>query len=148
MATTNYNISGSIRGFKIQDPFLDVASTTLPRTIKQLFKWCKYYSVSNPLVNAVINKIILYPIQKLTFENTESHPDPQIPKRYEDLFIRNLNVRLRLKELSKDYYTYGIAIASVYFPFDRYLVCPACGEKIPFDRYDPKKRVRVFAKFR
>lgn len=52
-AQTRGRIHGSpVQGVNYPSPFFDIAHTYLPVTVKQLFRWCRYYFLTNPLINA------------------------------------------------------------------------------------------------
>src|SRR3972149_6503936 len=56
---------GGVSGVNYPSPFFDVAHTYLPTTIKQLFKFCKYYFLTNPLINAIVMKLSEYPVMDI-----------------------------------------------------------------------------------
>lgn len=109
-------------GVNYPSPFFDVAHTYLPNTVKQLFRWCRYYFLTNPLINATVFKLSEYPITDLIID----HPDPKVRKRWEEYFQDHLRFRAMQVELGLDYHTYGNTLVSMGFPFKKYLRCPTC----------------------
>ena len=48
---TRGRVQGSLtQGVNYPSPFFDVAHTYLPTTVKQLFRYCRYYFMTNPLL--------------------------------------------------------------------------------------------------
>lgn len=115
-------VDGS-RGFGIQypSPFFDVAQQFLPTNQHELHKWCRYYFLTNPVINAACSKLAEYPVTPLVFE-TE---DPELQK-----LGRKVEGHLKLRsfqvEVGLDYFVYGNAFVSVFLPFEKYLICSHC----------------------
>ena len=119
------NYDGS-RGFGVQypSPFFDVAQQFLPTNQHQLHKWCRYYFLTNPIINAACSKMAEYPVTNLVYE-TE---DPKLQK-----LGRKVENQLKLRsfqvEVGLDYFVYGNAFVSVFLPFEKYLICSKCGTR-------------------
>ncbi len=114
--------NGVVQGVNYPSPFFDVAHTYLPVTVKQLFRWCRYYFLTNPLINATVFKLSEYPITDLVVD----HPEAQVKERWENYFREHLRYRPFQIECGLDYYTYGNCMVSLAFPFHKYLRCQAC----------------------
>jgi hypothetical protein len=111
-------------GMRYPSPFFDVAQQFLPSDQSQLHKWCRYYFLTNPIINAACSKMAEYPVTPLLFE-TE---DPNLQKTYRGL-ERVLKLRDFQVEVGLDYFVYGNAFVSVFFPMTKYLICEKCGER-------------------
>ncbi len=107
-------------------PFFDVASSYLPRTIKETFDWCLYYQQTNPIINAITSKLATYPITEMTY----SHNNPEISNFVKALFEKQLNFRMFLVETNLDRYTFGNSFTSISFPVKKTLHCKKCDETI------------------
>jgi len=117
-------IQGSpVQGVNYPSPFFDVAHTYLPVTVKQMFRWCRYYFLTNPLINATVFKLSEYPITDIIFD----HEDAGTRKTYAEFFQDRLRYRSFMIEVGLDYFTYGNAFVSVGYPLQKYLSCKACG---------------------
>lgn len=103
-------------------PFFDIGHTFLPSTFDQLFKWCRYYFLVNPLINAVTYKMAEYPITPLIFEVE----DVDTRKRWEAISENMLRLRAFQIEVGLDYFCYGNAFITIHFPFIKYLICTNC----------------------
>lgn len=107
-------------------PYFDIASTTLPSDMKELFRWCAFWVMTDGVVNAVVSKKAEYPVTSVVFETSEQ----KLKEKYEEFAEEVLNLRAFLIEVGLDYETYGNAFVSVMFPFVKYLKCPRCGYQV------------------
>lgn len=121
--TTRGRIQGSLlNGVNYPNPFFDVAHTYLPTTIKELFKYCRYYFLTNPLINATIFKLSEYPITDIIVD----HENPSVKRRWEEYFHDHLQYRPYQVECGLDFNCYGNCCSSLSFPFQKYLTCRRC----------------------
>lgn len=122
-ASTRGRIQNSAsQGVNYPSPFFDIAHTYLPTTVKQMFRWCRYYFLTNPLINATCFKLSEYPITELLID----HANPEIRKRWEEFFNDHLRFRPFQIECGLDYHVYGNSMVSLGFPFHKYLKCQFC----------------------
>jgi hypothetical protein len=120
--------SGTV--MRYPSPFFDIAQQYLPSSFKTLLRWCRYYFLTNPLVNAVNYKMAEYPVTDWIFES-KSEP---VRKKWSKLFEDVLNFKKFEVEAGLDYNVYGNCFISIYFPFRKMLRCKACGYKTPVDK--------------
>jgi hypothetical protein len=122
-AQTRGRIQGSpVTGVNYPSPFFDVAHTYLPVTVKGLFKWCRYYFLTNPLINATVFKLSEYPVTDIIID----HPSAEVKKRWTEYYQDHLRWNPFRVESGLDYHAYGNACISLGFPFKKYLYCKAC----------------------
>jgi hypothetical protein len=121
-ATTRGRILGSGGALQYPSPFFDIAHTYLPPTVRALFRWCRYYFLTNPLINATIFKLSEYPITDVVVE----HDDPQVVSKWQDYLQDDLNYDTFRLESGLDYFTYGNVYVSILYPFVKYLQCTSC----------------------
>lgn len=121
--TSGGQFHGSMR---YPSPFFDIGHTFLPSTFDQLLKWCRYYFLVNPLINAVTYKMAEYPITPLIFEVE----DVDTRKRWEHISENMLKIRAFQIEVGLDYFCYGNAFITIHFPFDKYLICTNCKNEV------------------
>ena len=88
-----------------------------------MLRWCRYYFLTNPLINAVCYKMAEYPVTDLVLDTTNE----PLRKKWEYLFHRVLNFKKFEVEAGLDYNTYGNAFISISFPFQKLLICKNCG---------------------
>ena len=111
------------KGVRYPSPFFDLATTYMPKSIKQLFQWCAYYFKVHPLINAVVYKMSEYPITKIIVETD----DPNLKRKWEEVIENILQVRKFQIASNLDYNTFGNSFCSVSFPFIKYIKCKHCG---------------------
>jgi hypothetical protein len=109
--------------------FFDYLSEQLPRHHRDMFAWCEVIYANTPILVNGIKKLINYPITDIIYEG-ESESKKKATKR---LLEDHLKIKSHLINSGLDYYIYGNAFRSLYFPFNRFLVCKACGNKISID---------------
>ena len=114
--------SEAIGSIRYPSPFFDIAHTYLPSSFKTMLRWCRYYYLTNPLINAVCTKMAEYPVTDLVFD-TENEP---LRKQWEYCFGTVLNFKKFEVEAGLDYNTYGNAFISMAFPFQKLLICKFC----------------------
>lgn len=116
-------------------PFFDLSDTWMPTSLKSLFQFCTYYYTTHPIVPAVVNKLASYAVSTLIF----STPDDKLKKKWENVLITNMNLPFELVQAAINIGVYGNNFSSLYFPFNRYLVCPKCKNEIAFKKVTDKK---------
>jgi hypothetical protein len=112
-------------GLQYPSPFFDIAHTYLPATMKQMFRWCRYYYLVNPLINAVVSKMAEYAVTDIIFDTER----PELKKRWQEFLLEQLRYRAFQVEVGLDHFTYGNALVSIFYPFIKILKCRGCGGK-------------------
>jgi len=111
-------------GVRYPSPFFDVAQQFLPENVHQLHLWCRYYFLTNPVINVACQKMAEYPVTPLVWETD----DQQLGDLYTSLEA-HLRLRQFQVEIGLDYNVYGNGFASVFFQLEKYLVCRNCKER-------------------
>lgn len=142
-ATTRFDsVHGRTEGglfhgsLKYPSPFFDIGHTYLPTSVWQMFKWCRYYFLTNPLINAVTYKMAEYPITPIVVDET----DAEIRGKWENIIENVLKIRTFQIEAGLDYFCYGNAIITIHFPFEKYLICSTCKEEVKITKAQYKFR--------
>lgn len=112
-------------GVRYPNPFFDIGHTYLPPSIKTLHRWCRFYFLTSPLINSVIFKMSEYPITELIIDET----NPDVKNKWDIVLNQSLRYRPFQIETGLDYYTYGIALITIHFPFTKWLICRSCKHK-------------------
>lgn len=107
-------------------PFFDIGHTYLPTSIKQMLRWCRYYFLTNPLINTVVYKKAEYPVTEIVVDEE----DTKTRERWEDIIENQLKLRKFDIEVGLDWGCYGIAFVSIHYPFQKWLQCANCGHKV------------------
>jgi len=115
--------SSSDYGLQYPSPFFDIGQTYLPATVKQMFRWCRYYFLVNPLINAVVSKMADYPITDIILDTEKQ----DLKESWNSFLNEQLRYRPFQIEIGLDYYTYGNALVSIFYPFVKILRCTRCG---------------------
>jgi hypothetical protein len=110
------------RGTIYPSPFFDIAQTYMPPTVKELFRWCKYFFYKDPMIGSVVTKIAEYPVTDFVYNADSEHVRNTWKKIIED----TLNLKPFLIEIGLDFGTYGNAFVSINLPFTRWILCTAC----------------------
>lgn len=120
---TRGRIQGSAQsGVNYPSPFFDVAHTYLPATLKSLLRWCRYYFLTNPLINATVFKLSEYPITDIIID----HDNENVKAQWTEYIQDHLRYRGFQVEVGLDYHCYGNAFISIGFPFKKSLRCRRC----------------------
>lgn len=117
--------SEALGAIRYPSPFFDIAHTYLPSSFKTMLRWCRYYYLTNPLINAVCTKMAEYPVTDLVFD-TENEP---LQRQWEYCFGTVLNYKKFEVEAGLDYQCYGNTFVSISFPFHKLLICKSCGHR-------------------
>ena len=104
-------------------PFFDLGHTYLPKTLNEMFRWCKYYFMTNSVIHSIVTKLATYPITEII---VEAEQDGQ-RKRWEHFLHNQIKIRPFQVGAGLDYHTYGNCLISISFPFTKVLGCPDCG---------------------
>jgi hypothetical protein len=118
----NQSQNGTMR---YPSPFFDIGHTYLPTSVKQMFRWCRYYFMVNPLINAVTYKMAEYPITKIQVQEADS----VLRDKWTKLIDTGLKLRNVLIEIGLDFFAYGNAFITIHWPIRKSLICSNCKSK-------------------
>ena len=102
--------------------FTDISNTYMPKSVKQLFQWCEYFALMDPLIHAAITKMSAYPVTGFLYEGENA----KINDLFRYLFEEVLYLRPFLIEANLDYQAFGNAFISVHHPIRKMLECAHC----------------------
>jgi hypothetical protein len=91
-----------------------------------MFRWCRYYYLTNPLINSVVNKMAEYPITDLVIDTDNKG----LRDKWEGLFEDDLQLRPSFLDIGLFYGCYGNSPISISFPFVKWLTCAHCKHKV------------------
>lgn len=117
------------------NPFFDLSRFYMPKTVKSLFKYCRYFFFQNEFIHNVIMKMTSYPITDILFEDTIA---PEVKEKYTTLFQHYLKIKTLLVEIGLDYYTFGNCFISAHMKFKRFLKCRNCEYSDPINQFNYK----------
>jgi hypothetical protein len=137
---TGRSLTGEGLGaIRYPSPFFDIAQTYLPTSFKTMLRWCRYYFLTNPLINAVCYKMAEYPVTDLIFDSKSTHDN----ERWRVFFNEVLHFKKFEVEMGLDYNCYGNSFVSIYFPFHKMLSCKKCGHA-----RDVRKQKYIFREYK
>ncbi len=114
-------------GLQYPSPFFDISQNYLPTTVKDMFKWCRYFFMVHPLINSVVFKMSQYPLRSIVF-----HTDDDGKKKTWKNFLEvQLQYRQFQEEIGLDFFTYGNGLVSLFYPFIKMLTCKECKHSLP-----------------
>ena len=108
---------------KFPNPFCDIASEYVPRDIVQIFEWAEYLYLTFGTFRQAARRVVRYFLTEIVLDG-ESEDEREA---YMDFLNNELHLLSRLAEIGDDYMVYGNVFVSIFFPFDRFLICPSCG---------------------
>jgi len=112
------------------DPFLDMASLAMPRSLHDVLDMCEKIWLKNGTYRMAAQRIVRYFITNIEFERIDDE------KRKELMAFLNtkLHVVEQLMLIGDDFLGYGNSFSSIVLPFRRFLRCPKCGQQRPIEK--------------
>lgn len=104
-----------------EDPFLDMASTMLPKNYRKLQELCHIFATTHPQIAPIVWRMAEYSITSIIYSGDKQACD-EMKKVVED----ECGILDRSIEMGLDYYGYGNAFGTVQFPFLRFYACNGC----------------------
>ena len=111
----------------LPDPFMDIASLSMPSTMVDCLKWCERIFERMGVYRSAVERIIAYFITDIQIDGI----DRKEKDKYLDFFYDELNIKSLLIDVSLDYFFYGNSFTSPLIPIKRYLYCPYCALERP-----------------
>lgn len=114
------------------DPFLDYASTAMPRSIREALEWSEYIFTAHGFYSSAIERVLSYFLTPLEISGEDIGADEK--EKYEKFFENTLQLRRQAWLVARDFLCYGNVFCSFITPFRRYLRCgnKSCAHERPF----------------
>jgi len=112
------------------DPWCDVASTEMPRSLSNVLEWAEFVWLTNGTYRMACERVVSYFITKLEI----SDADDDIAKKYQEFFADSISYVDTLRLLGNDFMCYGNSFSSLFLPFNRFLRCDKCKLERPIDK--------------
>jgi hypothetical protein len=116
------------------DPFLDIASLVMPRSLLDILNLCESIWLKNGTYRMATSRVVRYFITKVEYSGIDSKQKTKLDTFMSDRF--HVNEQLML--IGDDYLGYGNSFSSVVLPFRRFLVCNQCKLLRPIEKTDWK----------
>ena len=123
--TQNSTESFALSRMAYPDPFLDVASTKLPKSRRKLLELCYIFGTTHPQIAPIVKKLAKYPITRLIISNVDSNSDA-LRQRWRDIFEDDLGIYSISESVGLDFFGYGNCFITVHKPFERSYTCKTC----------------------
>ncbi len=104
------------------DPYLDYASTQMPRSIYDVLRWCEFVWITYGTYRMAARRVVRYFLTRI--ELTDASDDEK--EKFETFLEEDLRIMEELATSGDNLMAYGNDFVSVYVPFRRYLRCPHC----------------------
>lgn len=141
MAISN-NIGLGRHGYP--DPFLDFASTQLPKSYSKMLELCRVFGHTHPQIAPVIKKLAQYPITSVKVETHDSTPANE--ERWKNILENNIDIYGFCEKMGLDYHGYGVAYAIFHSPFYRVYTCTKEGCKHSHPASEKKLKYELVGK--
>jgi len=105
-------------------PSFDLSSAFIPPSMKELYRWCLFLYMTNSAIKPIIKKKVAYVQTPLIYNG-----EPEDVKLWRDVLERTINIKRVEMGALIDVGVYGVAYLSIYYPFERFLICPTCKTK-------------------
>jgi len=110
------------------DPYLDYASTQMPRSMYDVLRWCEYVWITYGTYRMACQRVVRYFLTRI--ELTDASDDEK--EKFEDfLGPEHLNLMHELASSGDNRMAYGNDFISMHVPFRRHLKCPNCKAESP-----------------
>lgn len=109
--------------WKFPNPFFDIASEYVPEDINQILEWCEYLYLTMGTYRSASRRVVRYFLTEVVLEG-ESDDERE---DFESFLNDDMHILNELAQVGDDFMTYGNVFVSIYFPFERFLICPNCG---------------------
>jgi hypothetical protein len=119
-------------GQQFPDPFLDMASQMMPRTLRQVLDLCEFIWLKNSTYRQAAGRIVRYFITRIEMDEVSE----QVEDKIRHFLEHQLRVVDQLSMLGDDFMAYGNSFSSVVLPFRRFLRCKVagCGYEQPIEQ--------------
>lgn len=120
------NSSFSLYRQQYPDPFLDIASTKLPKDRKKLLELLFQFATTHPQIRPIVKKLSKYPITQVIVQSKKDGDHSNLEAKWKEVLEWDLNIYEIAESVGLDYMGYGNAFVTVHKPFVRAYRCAAC----------------------
>ena len=123
---TPYRLPGTrayTGSWKFPNPFFDIASEYVPINITQTLEWAEFLFLIMGTYRSAARKVVRYFLTEIILEGESDKERTD----FEKFLKEDLHLLTELAQIGDDFMVYGNVFISLYFPFERFLICPSCG---------------------
>jgi len=114
------------------DPFLDIASTKLPKSQKKLLELLYLFATTHPQISPIVKKLAKYPITNIIVNSPSNHKS--LEAKWKHILEDELNIYETAEAMGLDYMGYGNCFITIHKPFVRSYRCKSCKVDQPAGR--------------
>lgn len=122
-----HSFSGVGQGSMFPNPFLDVASLSMPVNWRSVQYWCEHIFSSMGTYRMAMERINSYFLTEIDIKNASTDETD----KWKGFLDGPLNSMTIAQSMLRARSCYGNSFASVVVPFKRFLACPRCGYQAP-----------------
>ena len=119
--------SGLGGGAEFPDPFMDVASLSIPQNIRSALYWCEFIWNYHGTYRMAMERIISYFLTDVIIDGASEDERT----KWEEYLRDDLDIIGEIQKALRNRMCYGNGFSSVVVPFRRFLSCPKCGYQAP-----------------
>jgi hypothetical protein len=108
--------------WKFPNPFFDIASEYIPNDMHTILEWAEYIYMTFGTWRSASRKVVRYFLTEIILEGESDEEREDYQTYLED----DLHLLTELAQIGDDFMVYGNVFVSIYFPFDRFFICPQC----------------------
>lgn len=103
------------------DPFADMASLAMPKTIQSAHRFCEAIWMGQGTYRQAMERVISYFITEIEFNDPEAGREEK--EKFKEVLEDRVGIYNVLREVASDFQCYGNSFTTVLHPFTRYLMC-------------------------
>lgn len=139
MTAFNSTMERSLSSYNLGSLFPSLTSYSrkvYPRTMEQVFAYCEELWLHHGIYTQAVSKAVRYFLTELEIAADEDS-DYETRKRYLEEIEKKFDIMSTLAIVGDDLVAFGNSFSSLYYPFDRYLICTKCGSRYPIRELYP-----------
>lgn len=137
----NNNTLSGLADNRWPDPFCDMASMAMPRTIEDALLWCQYILMAHGPYRSALQRVVSYFLTDIEIQSAgaglgDRRIGQQERQQYLDFLHDTLGIQDVLALVAMDLLVYGNSFTSLLVPVRRYISCPqkGCALHMPLHR--------------
>lgn len=128
------NASGSAETIKYEaqnstNPWQKLSRLVYPKTVQAMHAWAAELWLHNGTYSEAISRAVRYFLTDVEIKaiDEESELTYKDKDSYRETLLADFDLKKIGEQAASEYIAFGISMMSVYFPFDRNLICEKCG---------------------
>lgn len=114
------------------DPFLDMASLVMPRSIRDILNLCEGIWLKNGTYKMAASRVVRYFVTQIEYEGVDEGKRSKLAQFMDNRFHASQELMLN----GDDFLAYGMSLSSIILPFRRFLECSRCHTQRPLQEVE------------